>query len=98
VAIGFRRPIRPGGQHQTRLGCVLGAALGVLLVAVGTRVSGESPLTGRVTDHLAVQQQRTEIPAAYAPIDYGFFAQLLPRSGRSPIWPLWRRWSTTRSP
>jgi len=76
VAIGFRRPIRPGGQHQTRLGCGLGAALGVLLVAVGTRVSGESPLTGRVTDHLAVQQQRTEIPAAYAPIDYGFFAQL----------------------
>lgn len=76
MAIGFRRPGRPGGQHQTRLRCVLGAALGVLLVAVGTRVNGESPLTGRLTDHLAVQQRRTEIPAAYAPIDYRFFAQL----------------------
>jgi len=50
--------------------------LGVLLVSVGTRVNGESPITDRLTDHLAVQQQRTEIPPAYAPIDYRFFAQL----------------------
>lgn len=76
MSIGFRRPRRPGGQHRTRLRCVPGAALAVLLVAVGTRVNGEGPLTDRLTEHLAVQQRRTEIPAAYAPIDYGFFAQL----------------------
>lgn len=76
MALGFRPPGRPGGQHQARLGCILGAALGLLLVAVETRVNGEGPITNRLTDHLAAHQQRTEIPAAYAPIDYRFLAQL----------------------
>jgi hypothetical protein len=51
-------------------------ALGVFLVAVETPVNGETSLTGRLADHLAVQQRRTGIPAAYVPIDYAFFAQL----------------------
>ena len=76
MAIGFRRPSRPGGQHQSRLVCFLGAALGLSLIAVGTPVNGDGQLMGRLADHLAAQQQRTEIPAAYAPIDYRFFAQL----------------------
>jgi len=76
VALGIRRSSRPGDQQPTRLGCVLGAALGLWLVAAGTRVHGESPLTDRLTEHIAAQQQRTEIPAAYAPIDYRVFAQL----------------------
>ncbi len=76
MAIGFRDCTPPGGQQQTRLVYLLGAALGLSLVAVGSPVSGDGPLMSRVADHLAAQQQRTEIPTAYAPIDYRFFAQL----------------------
>jgi hypothetical protein len=55
---------------------MLGAVLGLLIVAAGTNVGGEDLLAGRLAGHLSAQQQRTEIPPAYAPIDSRFFSQL----------------------
>lgn len=75
MSIGFRGP-RPGRQHRARRMCLLGAALGLWLVAVGTRVHGETPLLSRVADHHAAQKRRVEIPPAYAPIEYGWVVRL----------------------
>jgi hypothetical protein len=83
VVIAYRRP-NPEGQHRTRLTCFLGIAFGLSVATVGTYadrpapspVEGDGLLMNRAIEHLALQKRRTEIPPAYAPITYAWFAQL----------------------
>jgi hypothetical protein len=56
--------------------CLLAAIFGLSVAADQVRADGDKPIPSHIAEHLAVQQGRTEIPAAYASIDYGFFAQL----------------------
>ena len=76
MAKGTPRPIWRGGQQWTPLVYVLMAVFGLSIAADQVHADGDNSIPSRVAEHLAVQQQRTEIPAAYALIDYGFFAQL----------------------
>lgn len=76
MAKGSPRPIWRGGQQRTPLVYVLVAVFGLSIAADQVHADGDNPIPSLVAEHLAVQQRRTEIPAAYASIDYGFFAQL----------------------
>lgn len=76
MAKGSPRPIWRGGQRRTPLVCLLAAVFALPVAADRVRADGDTPIPSRVAEHLADQQQRTEIPPDYASIDYGFFAQL----------------------
>jgi len=84
VAIGSRRPSRREARNRTRLVCLLAVALGFSLAGTVSRAGGDEQLLSHAVDHLAVQKGRTQIPAAYAPIDYRFFAQLPTPEIRTP--------------
>lgn len=66
----------PRGRILTRLAGVCGAVFTLALLVGGIALGTEGLLTGRVADHLAALKRRTEIPPAYAPIDFAWIAQL----------------------
>ncbi len=83
MAIARRRPSQ-WGQHRIRSACVLGVAFGLSLGTIGTCADGPAPspvagndlLTNPASEHLTAQKRRTEIPPAYAPIEYPYFTRL----------------------
>lgn len=64
------------GRLRSRLPCVGVAVFALALLMGGVALGSDGLPMGRVADHLAAQKRRTEIPPAYAPIDFVWVAQL----------------------